>query len=350
MVEMKLFDLFTEEPYEQVVYFYDRDTGLRAVVAIHDTTLGPALGGTRMWAYPSEDEALRDVLRLSRGMTYKSAVAGLNLGGGKAVIMGDPGADKTPALLRTYGRCLERLGGRYITAPDMGTNHHDMDVIAVETGNVVGNTGGSGDPSPFTAHGTWLGLKAAVRDVLGRDSLKGITAAVQGVGNVGYELCRYLHGDGAGLIVADINVSAVERAVKDFNARAVQPEEIYSVPCDVFIPGAQGGVINEFTIPQLKCSIVAGPANNILESDRDGELMHRVGICYVPDYVINAGGLINVADQLCGYDRNRVMDKVSKIHDTVLEVLALARRERIPPYRAAGLLAEERILKGKSKA
>lgn len=339
------------EPYEQVVYFYDPVTNLKAIIAIHDTTLGPALGGTRMWAYATEDEALRDVLRLSKGMTLKAAAAGLDLGGGKAVIIGDSCQDKTENLLRMYGKYVERLGGWYITAPDVGTNQQDMDVIAAETGYVVGTTGGSGDPSPFTAYGVWMGMKAAVKELYGKDSLNGLTVAVQGLGNVGYSLCRYLHNDGAKLVITDINYAAVEQACKEFNAQCVDTEEIYSIQCDVFAPSALGAVINEFTLTQLKCAIIAGPANNILESDRDGDVVHQKGICYVPDYITNSGGLINVADQLYGYDKNRVMKKVSNIYHTVSKVLALSKSEDVPTYKAADMLAMERIRKaGKEKS
>ncbi|HSW36623.1 MAG TPA: Glu/Leu/Phe/Val dehydrogenase [Candidatus Limnocylindrales bacterium] len=342
---MKLFCNFKEDPYEQVVFFCDPQTNLKAIVAIHNTKLGPALGGTRMWAYETEEEALRDVLRLSKAMTYKASVAGLDLGGGKAVIIGDPCRDKTDNLLKMYGRYLERLGGYYITAPDVGTNQQDMDVIATETDYVAGTAGGSGDPAPFTAYGTWMGMKAAVKEVYGKDSLNGLTVAVQGLGSVGYFLCRYLHDDGAHLVVTDLNYAAVDRVSQEFKAESVGVEEIYAVRCDIFAPSALGAVINARTIPQLKCAIIAGPANNILENDRDGDVLQQKGICYVPDYVINAGGLINVADQFCGYNKERVMKKAGNIYNTVLEVLTIAKNENMPTYMAADMLAVERIRK-----
>lgn len=346
---MDLFYFFAKDPYEQVVWVYDPETNLKAIIAVHDTTLGPALGGTRMWAYVSEEEALKDVLRLSKGMTYKASAAGLDLGGGKAVIIGNAGKDKTEKLLKAYGRSVQKLGGNYITAPDVGTNQQDMDVIASMTGYVVGTTGGSGDPSPFTAHGTRQGIKAAVKEVFGRDSLSGLTVAVQGLGNVGYWLCRYLNREGAKLVVSDISDTALERACREFGAAAVNTEEIYAVQCDVFAPSALGAVVNGNTLPLLKCAIIAGAANNVLESDRDGDVLHQKGICYVPDYIANAGGLINVSDQLYGYDKNRVIKKVDSIYDTVLEVLTISKKEDVPTYMAADILAMKRINKARKE-
>jgi len=340
---MGVFSFFDQEPYEQVVYAHDAGSNLKAIIAVHDTTLGPALGGTRMWAYTTEEEALKDVLRLSKGMTLKASAAGLNLGGGKAVIIGDAGTDKTEKLLSAYGKYIQRLSGNYITAPDVGTNQQDMDMIASQTDYVVGTTGGSGDPSPFTAYGTWLGMKAAVKELFGKESLNGLTVAVQGLGNVGYWLCRYLHQDGAKLVVTDLNDSAIGQVCHEFGSECVKPEEIYAVPCDIFAPSALGAVVNEFTLPKLKCAIIAGAANNILESDRDGDILHRQGICYVPDYIANAGGLINVSDQLYGYDKNRVMKKIDDIYYTVLKVFAISKQEDVPTYKAADILAMERI-------
>lgn len=346
---VELFGCFEKEPYEQLVYAYDQKTNLKAIIAIHDTTLGPALGGTRMWAYTTEEEALNDVLRLSKGMTLKASAAGLNLGGGKAVIIGDSSVDKTENLLKVFGKHIQKLGGNYITAPDVGTNQQDMDVIASMTGHVVGTTGGSGDPSPFTAYGTRQGMRAAVKKLFGKDSLSGLTIAVQGLGNVGCWLCRYLHQDGAKLVVTDINSFAVEKVCREFGAAAVNPAEIYATPCDIFAPSALGAVVNAFTVPQLKCAIIAGAANNVLEKESDGDLLHRQGICYVPDYITNAGGLINVSDQLYGYDKNRVMKKVASIYDTVLEVLAISKEEDVPTYKAAEILAMDRIYKARKE-
>ena len=346
---MELFGCLEKDPYEQLVYAYDPETNLKAIIAIHDTTLGPALGGTRMWAYATEEEALHDVLRLSKGMTLKASAAGLNLGGGKAVIIGDSSVDKTENLLKVYGKHIQKLGGNYITAPDVGTNHQDMDVIASMTGHVVGTTGGSGDPSPFTAYGVRQGMRAAVKKLFGKDSLSGLTVAVQGLGNVGCWLCRYLHQDGAKLVVTDINSSAVEKICREFGAAAVNSEEIYATPCDIFAPSALGAVVNACTVPRLKCAIIAGAANNVLEKESDGDLVHQKGICYLPDYIVNSGGLINVADQLYGYDQSRVMQKVSAIYDTVLAVLAISAREDLPTYQAADLLAFDRIRKARAE-
>ncbi|GAW92354.1 Glu/Leu/Phe/Val dehydrogenase dimerization domain-containing protein [Calderihabitans maritimus] len=344
---MRIFEYFEKEPYEQVVYGYDTASGLKTIIAIHNTTLGPALGGVRMWPYASEEEALVDVLRLSRAMTYKAAAADMNLGGGKAVIIGDPRRDKTEKLLRAYGRFVDSLGGRYITAEDVGVGKEDMDIIKRETGYVVGVTGGSGDPSPFTAYGVWLGMKAAVKEVYGKESLEGLTIAVQGLGKVGCCLCRHLYRDGARLVVTDINHEAVKKAVKEFGAEAVNPEEIYGVKCDIFAPCALGAVVNDATIPRFNCKIIAGCANNVLEDDQHGDFLHDMGILYVPDYIINAGGLINVAEELGGYNRQRALDKINRIYNTVKEVISLAKGKGIPPYQAADMIVRERIGRAK---
>jgi leucine dehydrogenase len=331
--------------HEQLVFFQDKASGLRAIVGIHSTALGPALGGCRMWNYKDESEAFRDVLRLSRGMSYKAAIAGLNLGGGKAVILGDARTQKSPELLKAFGRYVEALGGRYITAEDVGMKVQDIDTIRTQTRWAVGgsNEGGSGDPSGMTALGTFQGMKAAVKAAnLGKD-LSDLTVAIQGVGNVGYHLSSYLSAAGARLIVSDIYPAQAERVKEDFGAVVVAPEEIYSVDCDVFAPCALGAILNQRTIPILKCKIVAGAANNQLETENDGFALMKRGIVYAPDYAINGGGLINVAAELDGYNKEEVLGKVSKIYNTISNILSLAESEGIPPHVAADRIAEQRL-------
>nr|WP_239587014.1 Glu/Leu/Phe/Val dehydrogenase [Bacillus ectoiniformans] len=334
--------------YEQLVFCQDQTSGLKAIVAIHDTTLGPALGGTRMWTYASEEEAIEDALRLAKGMTYKNAAAGLNLGGGKTVIIGDPRKDKNEEMFRAFGRFIQGLNGRYITAEDVGTTVEDMDLIHEETDYVTGISpafGSSGNPSPVTAYGCFVGMKAAAKEAFGTDSLEGLTVSVQGVGNVAYHLCRHLHEEGANLIVTDINKESVQRAVDDFGAKAVNPDEIYGVQADIFAPCALGAVINNTTIPQLKAKVIAGSANNQLKDTQHGDMIHELGIVYAPDYVINAGGVINVADELHGYNRDRAMRKVEQIYNNIEKVIEISKRDQIPTYMAADRMAEERIEK-----
>jgi leucine dehydrogenase len=343
---MDVFEKMTEYRYEQLVFCHDHSTGLRAVIAIHNTTLGPALGGCRMWPYSCEEEAVVDVLRLSRGMTYKAAASGLNLGGGKSVIIGDPHTDKSEALFRSFGRYIETLGGRYIVAEDVGTTTADIDNVRLETPYVAGldvTRGGSGDPSPFTALGVFQGMRACAEEVFGTPSLEGKTVAVQGLGHVGYHLCRLLDEDGANLIVADIVPAAVERVVREFGAKAVGPEEILSVNCDVFAPCALGAVVNDATLPNFRCSIIAGSANNVLLEPHHGQELADRGILYAPDYVINAGGLINVADELEGYNKQRATRRVTRIYDSVARIIAIAKRDNVPTSAAADTLALERI-------
>src|SRR5690625_1893172 len=341
---MNIFSKLELDNFEQVVFCQDRASGLKAIIAIHDTTLGPALGGARMWNYASEEEALDDVLRLAKGMTYKNAAAGLNLGGGKAVIIGDPHKDKSEALFRAFGRYVESLNGRYITAEDVGTFEEDMDYIHMETDHVTGTSIGEvGDPSPVTAYGVYYGMKAAAKEAFGTDDLKDKTIAVQGVGQVAYNLCRHLHKEGAKLIVTDINKEAVERAVKDFNAKAVDPDKIYDVDCDIYSPCALGGTINDETISRIKAKVIAGSANNQLQSEEHGVKLHEKGIVYAPDYVINSGGVINVAEELIGYDRERAMQKVKSIYHILEEVFTISRERNIPTSVAADEKAEERI-------
>jgi leucine dehydrogenase len=334
------------DEYEEVVFFHDRASGLRAIVAIHSTSLGPALGGTRFYPFASEDEALRDVLRLSRGMTYKAAAAGLDLGGGKAVIIGDPKRDKSEELLRTYGRFIESLGGRYITAEDVGTYREDMDILRRETRWVTGvskRLGGSGDPSPVTAYGVFQGLRACAEEALRTPSLDGVRVVVQGAGKVGYHLVKHLTEAGAVVRVADVDVDAVGRVVNDFKVETVEPDKAHATECEILAPCAMGAVIRDDTIPELKCAIVGGAANNQLERPEHADALHDLGIVYAPDFVINSGGVMNVADELFGYDRERVMKKVEGIYRTLREVFRRSRTDGITPARAAERLAEERI-------
>lgn len=345
---MNIFDYLQKYDYEEVVLAQDKESGLKAIIAIHDTTLGPALGGTRMWTYNSEEEAIVDALRLARGMTYKAAAAGLNLGGGKTVIIGDPRKDKSEELFRAFGRIIQGLNGRYITAEDVGTTVQDMDHIHLETDYVTGISpafGSSGNPSPVTAYGTYRGMKAAAKIAFGSDNLSGKTVAVQGVGNVSYNLLRHLHEEGANLIVTDINEESVQKAVNEFGAKAVGINEIYGVDADIFSPNALGAVINDDTIDVIKAKLIAGAANNQLKEERHGDILHAKGVVYAPDYVINAGGLINVADELNGYNRERAMKKVETIYDNMLKVFEIVDRDGIPSYKAADKMAEERIAK-----
>ncbi|NLY44655.1 MAG: Glu/Leu/Phe/Val dehydrogenase [Tissierella sp.] len=340
---MKIFDYLEEHDFEQLVFCQDKSTGLKAIIGIHDTTLGPALGGTRIWNYESEDDAIIDVLRLSMGMTYKNSAAGLNLGGGKAVIIGDPAKIKSEALFRTFGRYVESLGGRYITAEDMNTTTQDMAYINAETDHVVGLEGKSGNPSPVTALGVYRGILAAVNEVYGSEDLTGKVVTVQGLGQVGYSICKHLHDAGAKLYVTDIRKESIDRVVNDMGATAVAPDEIYGIDCDIFVPCAMGAVINDFTIEQLKCKIVAGSANNQLADEKHGQMLKDKGILYVPDFVINSGGVINVYEELQGYNAERAMGRASAIYDAVKRVIEISKEDDIPTFKAAERMAEERI-------
>ncbi len=343
---MEIFKYMEKYSYEQLVFCQEETSGLKAIIAIHDTTLGPALGGARMWTYASEEHAIEDALRLARGMTYKNAAAGLNLGGGKTVIIGDPFKDKNEEKFRALGRFIQGLNGRYITAEDVGTTVTDMDLIHEETNYVTGISpafGSSGNPSPVTAYGVYRGMKAAAKEAFGSDSLEGRTISVQGLGNVAYKLCEYLHNEGAKLVVTDINQAAIDRVVNDFDATAVAPAEIYSQEVDIFSPCALGAILNDATIPQLKAKVIAGSANNQLQDSRHGDYLHELGVVYAPDYVINAGGVINVADELYGYNRERAMKRVEGIYDSIEKIFEISKRDGIPTYVAANRLAEERI-------
>jgi leucine dehydrogenase len=344
---MNIFDRIAKRGHEQLVLCHEPETGLRAIVAIHDTTLGPALGGTRMWTYASDVDAIEDALRLARGMTYKSAAAGLNLGGGKAVILGNSKTDKNEMLFRSYGRFIQGLGGRYITAEDVGTSVQDMEWVRAETDHVVGisrSLGGSGDPSPFTALGVLQGMKASLKWQTGSDSLEGKTVAVQGVGHVGYHLVRLIVENGGRCFVADIDEDNLRRVAREFQGvEAVAPDRIYDQPCDIFAPCALGAVLNDDTIPRLKCGIVAGSANNVLRHDHHAPTLASRGILYAPDYVVNAGGLINVANELEGYSDQRATQQVEGIYDITMAIFQIAEEEKICPREAADTLAQRRI-------
>lgn len=337
-----------EFDHEEVVFFQDKDVGLKAIVAIHNTVLGPALGGTRMWPYPSEEEALKDVLRLSRGMTFKAAAAGLNLGGGKAVIIGDPKKDKSQTLFSVYGKFLNTLGGRYITAEDSGTDVNDIEYMFTETDYVVGietSHGGSGDPAPFTALGVFQGMKACCKRVFGDDALRGRTVAIQGVGAVGSNLARLLVGAGAKVIIADVDISRLEQVKKDLQVDAVKADAVVGIACDIFAPCALGGVIDDTTVNQLKCKIVAGSANNQLERRENADQLQGRGIFYAPDYVINAGGLMNVYLELEGYSRERAERMTRGIYYNLMQVFQIADERKVSTAVAADQMVERRLEK-----
>ncbi|MFZ5624009.1 MAG: Leu/Phe/Val dehydrogenase [Gemmatimonadota bacterium] len=340
------FDLLADiatHGHEQVVFNYEPSCGYLGIIAIHDTTLGPALGGTRLWQYASHQDAITDALRLSKGMTYKAAVAGLALGGGKAVIIGDPKRGDREALFRAHGRFIESLGGRYITAEDVGTSPADMEFVRLETTHVAGLLGRSGDPSPVTSFGVYRGMKAAAKVRWGSDSLAGRTVAVQGCGKVAQYLCDYLHEEGARLIVTDIDAEKVKYVVSRTGATAVRPDEIYDQRADIYAPCALGGTINDDTIPRLRVEVVCGAANNQLGEPRHGDELEARGITYAPDYVVNGGGVINVYGELMSWPAERAREKAGQIYDTVLRLFDIAKRDGLPSYLAADRLAEERI-------
>lgn len=341
---MTVFENPSFDHHESVVFHADATSGLRAIIAIHDTTRGPSVGGCRMWPYGSEEEAVTDALRLSRGMSYKSALAGLPFGGGKSVIIGDPATDKSEALWRAMGRFVGSLGGQYIIAEDVGTSPGDMEIVRQETTHVAGIAeGGSGDPSPATAWGVFVGIKAAVRAKLGRDDLKGIGVAVQGLGHVGYELCQMLAAAGVVLYVADLDRTQLAKAGKEFGATIVDPKAVYDLDVEVFSPCALGAVINDDTIPRLRSSIIAGSANNQLAEPRHGIALTKTGILYAPDYAINAGGIINIANEGPDYNRERAFDQVARIYDTLLEIFAYAQSSGIATDAAADRIAAQRL-------
>ncbi|NNK86159.1 MAG: Glu/Leu/Phe/Val dehydrogenase [Desulfobacterales bacterium] len=347
---MSVFDNSEYDNHQQVLFCRDTDSGLFAIIAIHDTTLGPAAGGCRMWPYTSVSEAVTDVLRLSQAMSYKNALAGLPLGGGKSVIIGDPNKDKNEKLLTSFARFVQRLDGQYYTAEDIGIGINDVEVLAKESDYVFGLST-TGDPSPFTARGCFEGMRAAVKHKLNRDSLDGLRVAVQGVGNVGRFMCKNLHEAGAELIIADVNPKALAYVKENYGARVVTPDEIYSQDVDIFSPCAIGGVLNEDTIPQLKTSIVAGVANNQLAEARHDQLLNDRGILYAPDYVVNAGGMLNASGDIFGtYDVNQVMECVTGLYDATLRIFQLAQQQGRLASEVADDLAREKIAAGRASA
>lgn len=343
-----IFGTLNQLGHEQLVFCNDEATGLKAMIGIHNTTLGPALGGTRMWNYATEQEAITDVLRLSRGMTFKAAISGLNLGGGKAVIIGDAKKMKTEAFLRRFGKFVQSLNGKYITAEDVNMKTVDMEYIAMETKHVTGlpeSMGGGGDPSPVTAYGVYMGMKAAAKKVFGNDSLAGKKIGVQGVGQVGMHLVEYLTKEGAKVFITDISEEKVEQVAKEHNAIPVPQDAIYDLDMDIYAPCALGATLNDNTIARLKCSIVAGAANNQLKNElRHGYMLLDRSITYAPDFLINAGGLINVYNEYQGNNnRERSYRQAEKIYDTCLNILTLAQTEKVSTQEAAIKLAEKRI-------
>jgi leucine dehydrogenase len=342
---MNLFETIHTTEHEQVVFCHNKEAGLKGIIAIHNTTLGPALGGLRMWPYATEQEALEDVLRLSRGMTYKAAVAGLNLGGGKSVLIGDPRKDKSEALFRSFGRFIDSMNGRYITAEDVGIDVNDMEYVFQETDNCVGVHqvhGGSGDPSPFTAFGTLQGIRASLMHKFNDEEIGKYSFAVQGVGHVGFELVKLLRNANAKVFVTDINEEAIQTAV-DLGCEAVGLDDIYDVDADVFSPTALGAIVNEQTIPRFKFKIVCGAANNQLATEECGNELERRGIIYAPDYAVNAGGLMNVSIEFEGYNRERAKRMMRTIYYNVSKIFQIAERDGIPSWKAADRMAEERI-------
>ncbi len=343
---MRVFESVGSEGHEQIVFGSDPVSGLRCIIAIHSTVLGPALGGTRFHAYATEDEALTDVLRLSQGMTYKAAAAGLDLGGGKAVIIGDPEEIRSERLLRAYGRMIDSLGGRYVTAEDVGTTTRDMEIVHRETRWALGlpeAAGGGGDPSPATARGVLAAIKAVARRLWSTDDLTGRRVAIQGVGKVGSALVELLTAAGAECVVADFHGEAADRMAATFGAKVVAVDEILATDCDVLAPCALGGVLDDTTIPSLACRAVVGSANNQLATEEDDNRLASRGILYAPDFVVNAGGLINVYEELHGYSRERVMHRVDSIGDATDRILETAARHDVTPHEAAIRIAEQRI-------
>jgi leucine dehydrogenase len=339
--QMSMFD------HEEVVFCQDKATGLKAIIAVHNTVLGPALGGTRMWMYKNEMEALNDVLRLSRGMTYKSALAGLNLGGGKAVIIGDSRQDKSEALFRRFGRFVDSLGGKYITAEDVGISTKDIEYVAMSTKHVSGlpeSMGGGGDPSPVTAYGVYMGMKASAKEQFGSDSLAGKKVMVQGVGHVGEYLVKLLSEEGAIVMIADIHEETLKRVSTAYNAEVVALDKVYDVDMDIYAPCALGATVNDDTLAKLKCSIIAGAANNQLAKETvHGKIVMEKGIIYAPDFLINAGGIINCYSEVIGYNRDAAMQQTENIYATTLNIIKKSKQDNIPTYLAANQMAELRI-------
>ena len=340
---MNLFGLLDKYDYGAVHLGRDGASGMQCIVALHDTRLGPAIGGCRFLEYDSDEAALVDALRLARGMTYKAALAGLPHGGGKTVLIRPRRMFDRAAIFRAFGRFLDGLGGQYYTAEDSGTGVEDMEVVRSVTKQVVGTGGGSGDPSPFTALGVRRGIEACVKIKLGRSSLEDVHVAIQGVGHVGYHLCRELHAAGAKLTVADIDPLKAERAQRELGANVVPIDRIFDVECDVLSPCALGSALNDDTIPRLRALIVAGAANNQLAEPRHGDDLNARGILYAPDYAINAGGLINVALELQGYDLEKARQQTGRVYDTIYEIAERSQKSLTPTYRVADLMVEEKL-------
>ena len=330
--------------HEQLLFCNDNATGLKAIIAVHNTILGPALGGTRMWNYATEMDALNDVLRLSRGMTYKNSISGLNLGGGKAVIIGDARTQKSEALMRRFGKFVNSLAGKYITAEDVGISPIDMSYVSMETNHVVGLPGKSGDPSPVTAHGVYVGMKASAKVQFGSDSLSGKKVAVQGVGHVGEYLVKSLASEGAEIYITDIHEPTLKRVSEEYGAKVVGLDEIYDVDMDIYAPCALGATINDDTLSRLKCSIIAGAANNQLQNeDVHGRMVMEKGMIYAPDFALNAGGVINCFAEVEGLSSKWAMDKAIDIYSTIENIVKRSQTENIPTYQIANKMAEERI-------
>jgi leucine dehydrogenase len=330
-----------------VVFCQDNATGLKSIIAIHNTVLGPAVGGTRMWAYASENEALTDVLRLSRGMTYKNALAGLNIGGGKAVVIGNARTDKNEALLRRFGKFVDSLGGKYITAEDVGMSTRDMELIQLETDHVVGlpdYMNGGGDPSPVTAYGVFMGMKASAKELYGTENLSGKKVLVQGVGHVGQYLVGHLVEAGAEVMITDIFEDRIKDVTSKYKVTYVKPEDVYATPMDIYSPCALGATVNDDTLKDLKCSIICGAANNQLANEEiHGEEVRKRGILYAPDYLVNAGGIINCYWEIIGYNRQAALSQAENIYQTTLAIYKKSSEEQIPTYLAANRMAEARI-------
>lgn len=330
--------------HEEILFCNDQVTGLKAIIAVHNTVLGPALGGTRMWMYANEMEALKDVLRLSKGMTYKNSISGLNLGGGKAVIIGDARSMKSEALFRRFGKFVDSLAGNYITAEDVGISPSDMQWVNMETKHVAGLPGKSGDPSPVTAYGVYMGIKACAKEQFGSDSLSGKTIAVQGVGHVGEYLVKHLTEEKANVVITDIHEETLLRVSKQYGVEVVAPNEIYDVPMDIYAPCALGATINDDTLSRLRCSIIAGAANNQLQDEqKHGLELMKKGIIYAPDYTINAGGVINCFSEVEGLSSEWAHVKAGEIYTTILNIIKRSKEVNIPSYQIANKIAEERI-------
>ena len=348
-MQAKLFDYLEKYDYENLLICQEKETGLKAIIAIHDTTLGPAVGGCRMWTYDHEDDAIEDALRLARGMTYKYAAAGINLGGGKTVIIGNPYKDKTEALFRALGRFINRLGGRYITGADVGTTMQDMEYIRTETPHIVTvpeSYGGAGDIAPYTALGTFQGIKASANEIYGSDSLEGKTVLVQGLGKVGGNLIKLLNDAKAKILIADTDERLVAKYSDEYKLQVIQPELVYETECDIFAPCALGATVNDQTIDKFKCKIIAGAANNTLKEEKHGEILKQKGILFAPDYIVNAGGTIFDTDRLgvSGvHNKERAVQNVLKVYDTTKAVFKIAKEKNITPMDAADLYAKRRI-------